>query len=186
MLDKTAKLRLFFGLELPDAIKQRLLTIQQPVAGARWQRADQLHLTLAFLGSVEVQQLANVRDAARNLPVKPFDLAVTGIGCFGDPDRPRNLWAGVQPAGELAELHDALVQRLAWLGFRQEKRRFRPHITLSRFRKGAGSVSDLLRVHKSLVSETFLVDGLALFESIQEKQGSVYRIVERFPFAGTE
>lgn len=184
-LDKTARLRLFFGLEIPDSIKQQLLTVQRPIAGARWQRADQLHLTLAFLGSVGVQHLAGVRDAARNLPVNPFELSVTGIGCFGHPDHPRNLWAGVQPVEDLARLQSALNERLVLFGFSQERRTFRPHITLSRFkRERAGSVADLLRAPESLVVGSFLVNRLSLFESTQGEGGSVYRIVERFPLIG--
>lgn len=185
-MDKPAKLRLFFGLEIPEPVKQRLLSIQQPVAGARWQRADQLHLTLAFLGSVEAQQLPVICDAARKLAVEPFDLAVSGVGCFGHPDHPKNLWAGVQPVDELAGLHEELCQRLAACGFGPEKRTFRPHITLSRFRKEAGSVRELLREHQAVQAGTFAVNQFALFESVCGGQGSVYQIIERFPLAGPE
>lgn len=185
MLDRAETLRLFFGLEIPESVKQQLLLIQRPVAGARWQRADQLHLTLAFLGSVEAQQLPGVRDAARNLPVKPFDLAVSGIGCFGEPDHPRNLWAGVQPVEELAELHDVLNQRLASYGFGQVRRTFRPHITLARFKKDAGSVVDLIETQESRPTGRFLVDRFALFKSVQGEHGSVYHIIERYPLAAS-
>ena len=185
-MDKPAKLRLFFGLELPDPVKQRLLTVQQPVAGARWQRADQLHLTLAFLGNVEAQRLPDVRDAARNLPVEPFDLTVTGIGCFGHPDRPKNLWAGVQPVDELTGLQSTLSQRLALSGLAQERRAFRPHITLARFRREPGSVRELLQKHQGVHAGTFWVARFALFESVLDEQGSVYQIIERFQLAGAE
>ncbi|MDL0430453.1 RNA 2',3'-cyclic phosphodiesterase [Marinobacter sp. TBZ242] len=180
-MDKVAKFRLFFGLELPDAVKQRLLTIQQPVAGARWQRADQLHLTLVFLGSVEEKQLPNVRDAARNLPVEPFSLTVSGIGCFGHPGRPKNLWAGVQPVDELAEVQSLLNQRLALSGFAQEKRTFWPHITLARFKNGADSVAGLLKSDERRHAGSFLVDRVTLFESLLGEGGSVYQVIERFP-----
>ncbi|KPP98019.1 RNA 2',3'-cyclic phosphodiesterase [Marinobacter sp. HL-58] len=179
-MDKTAKLRLFFGLEIPQAIKQRLLQIQQPVAGARWQRADQLHLTLAFLGSVDAGRLPVVCDAARNLPVEPFELTVCGIGCFGAPDRPKNLWAGVQPKEDLVRLHCALDQGLAQSGLAGERRRFHPHITLSRFKKGAGPVTELLQSPEQLVVGSFAVDRFALFQSVRGEQGSVYQIIERF------
>lgn len=185
MLDRAETLRLFFGLEIPESVKQQLLLIQRPLAGARWQRADQLHLTLVFLGSVEAQQLPGIRDAARNLPIKPFDLAVSGIDCFGEPDHPRNLWARVQPVEELADLHDALIQRLASCGFGQVRRTFRPHITLARFKKGPGSVADLLAAHERQPTGTFLVDRLALFKSVQSEHGSVYHIIERYPLAGS-
>lgn len=182
-MDKAGRLRLFFGLEIPDPVKHRLLAIQQPVAGARWQRSDQLHLTLAFLGSVEEKRLPAIADSARNLPVKPFDLTVAGVGCFGDPDHPKNLWAGVQPVTELAGLQVALNERLALAGFPQEQRRFRPHITLARFnRKQAGSVSEVLRIHREIQAGSFLVDSVALFRSIQGAHGSVYEVLDRFIF----
>lgn len=179
-MDKPAKLRLFFGLELPEPVKQRLLSVQRPVEGARWQRADQLHLTLAFLGSLEARLLPRLFDAARDLPIEPFALNVTGIGCFGHPDRPKNVWAGVRPKDELAELKSLLSQRLAYSGFAQEKRTFRPHVTLARFRKETGSVRDLLQNHHGFDAGTFCVHRLALFESITGEQGSVYQIIERF------
>lgn len=179
-MDKTARLRLFFGLELPDAIKQRLLTVQQPIAGARWQRADQLHLTLVFLGSVDNDQLPQVCNAARNLPMERFDASVSGIDCFGRPENPKNLWAGVHPAERLTELHEALNQRLSLYGFGQEKRRFRPHITLSRFRKEAGSVQKLLQAHKDFRAGTFRVDRITLYQSTQGADGSVYTVLDRF------
>ncbi|NMT64260.1 RNA 2',3'-cyclic phosphodiesterase [Marinobacter orientalis] len=183
-MDKEATRRLFFGLEIPTSVKQRLLSIQQPVAGARWQRADQLHLTLVFLGRVEAQQLPAIREAARNLPVKPFDLTVTGLGCFGSPDHPRNLWAGVQPVGKLAEMQSALSKRLASSGFGQEGRSFQPHITLARFKRDAGSVAELLQTHERRHAGSFLVGWLTLFESLPRQGGSVYHVVDRFPLAG--
>lgn len=184
-MNNTAKLRLFFGLEIPESIKQRLLSIQQPVAGARWQKAEQLHLTLAFLGSVEAQQLPNLCHASRNLPVKAFDLTVAGVGCFGHPDCPKNLWAGVQPEAELAQLHGALNQRLAASGFGSETRTFKPHITLARFKNAPGSVADLLRGPEALVAGSFTVNRFALFESAQGRHGSIYRVLERFPLVAT-
>jgi len=179
-VDRPQTLRLFFGLEIPESIKQRLLSIQAPVVGARWQSPEQLHLTLLFLGSVEKQQLPHIRNAARNLPVERFAGSVTGIDCFGRPEQPKNLWAGVQPVDRLTELHKALSQRLSLYGFGEEKRRFRPHITLSRFRREAGSVLDLLHAHKNFHAGDFTVDRFALYQSNQGEQGSVYTVLDRF------
>ncbi|MCL7944191.1 RNA 2',3'-cyclic phosphodiesterase [Marinobacter sp. ATCH36] len=183
-MDKPVKHRLFFGLDLPESVKQQLLSIQRPLAGARWQRADQLHLTLAFLGSVEEQHLPVLREVVRNLPVLPFDLAISGVGCFGKPDRPKNLWAGVRPVQKLEELQAGLNQRLASVGFAQEKRSFQPHVTLCRFKKEAGSVAELLQDYDELLIEPFQVDRFALFESVQGERGSVYHVVETYPLSG--
>lgn len=179
-MDKPQTHRLFFGLEIPEPIKQRLLSIQRPVTGARWQCAEQLHLTLLFLGNVNADQLADVRNAARNLPMERFDASVAGIDCFGRPERPMNLWAGVQPVDRLTALHEVLNQRLALYGLGEEQRRFRPHITLARFRREAGSVLDLLDIHKNFHAGAFPVERFALYQSAQGSNGSVYTVLDRF------
>ena len=45
--------RLFVALAIPDAVAQSLLLLQGGVPGARWQRREQLHLTLRFIGEVD-------------------------------------------------------------------------------------------------------------------------------------
>ncbi|MEP1214477.1 MAG: RNA 2',3'-cyclic phosphodiesterase [Marinobacter sp.] len=185
-MDKPQTRRLFFGVEIPEGIKQRLLWIQTPMVGARWQTPEQMHLTLVFLGSVEAQRFEDVREAARNLPLKPFELTVAGLGCFGHPDHPKNLWAGVHSVDELAELKGMLSQRLAFSGFALEKRAFRPHITLARFKKESSSVREVLQKHQAFHAGTFLVTTFALVESNIGEQGSVYQVVETFPLVGAE
>src|SRR5680860_205184 len=100
---------IFFGLEIPDQIKTRLLKLRAEVSGAKCQSVEQMHITLLFLGDVEEERLSAVCEAARHIPLTPFELSVTGLGCFGQPRAPpRNLWAGVQPVAPVASLHSAL------------------------------------------------------------------------------
>lgn len=173
--------RLFFGLEIPAHIKARLLKARAEVPGARWQSAEQMHITLLFLGGVEQERLPAVCEAARHIPLAPFELSVTGLGCFGQPCAPRNLWAGVQPAAPVAHLHGEIKSRMEGLGFTGEDRAFRPHITLSRFRRQPGSVEGLLAEYEGMGFGAFHVDQFVLFKSEPGAGGSVYTVVERFP-----
>ncbi|WP_375169695.1 RNA 2',3'-cyclic phosphodiesterase [Marinobacter sp.] len=172
--------RLFFALDLPARVRRQLLRLQAPVPGARWQNDAQLHLTLLFLGRVTEQAVPEVCAAARDLPVARFDLEVRGLGCFGRPETPRNLWAGVQPTAPVVALNDALRQRLAPLGYELETRPFRPHITLARFRQRRGSVAPVLAEHDQDTFGPVSVDNFVLLESTQGPHGSVYTVVERF------
>lgn len=178
--------RLFFGLEIPPRIKARLLDVQVPVTGARWQSPEQLHLTLLFLGAVDDEQVPAVRAAARSVRQLPFRLTVSGLQCFGQPERPRNLWAGVTPAGPPGTLHDALESMVCSLGRDPERRAFLPHITLARFKRQAGSVETLLAEHGDAVFGDFPVDEFCLFESAQGRSGSVYSVLERFPLRSND
>ncbi len=178
--------RLFFGLEIPAEIKSRLLMVRTQVSGAKWQSAEQLHLTLAFLGSVADEQVVSVRDAARRIQMEPFPLGVSGLGCFGQPQAPRTLWAGVRPEAPVAGLHEALRVQMQSLGIATESRAFCPHITLARFRRQAGSVEALLKGHGERNFGQFPVTAFGLFESKSGAAGSVYTVIERFPLRGVD
>ncbi|MCK7549428.1 RNA 2',3'-cyclic phosphodiesterase [Marinobacter koreensis] len=173
--------RVFFGLEVPFSVKQRLLAVQTDINGARWQGRHQLHLTLAFIGSVDDAGLETLRRAACRVTAPAFELRVQGLGVFGKPDHPRNLWAGISPEHPVIELHERLTDSLSGAGFAQEKRRFRPHITVSRFRRNAGSVASLLDAHGSTGFGAMAVTEFVLYESTPGAGGSVYTVLDRFP-----
>ncbi|MDI9244648.1 RNA 2',3'-cyclic phosphodiesterase [Marinobacter sp. CHS3-4] len=172
--------RVFFGLELPPEITERLMDIRSDIPGAKWQSASQLHITLLFLGSVEEAQLTALCDSARDIRLEPFSLQIKSLGCFGSPQTPRNLWAGVQPREPLARLRASLQGRVEELGFVCESRKFCPHITLSRFKRDAGSVEALLAENGERAFGQFPVTEFALFDSTPGQTGSVYRVIERF------
>lgn len=176
--------RIFFGLELPPEIKGRLLKVRSAVPGAKWQSTEQLHITLLFLGSVEDELVSAVCDHAREIQMEPFMLGVAGLSCFGHPQKPRNLWVGVQPEAPVASLHDGLKGRMTNLGFAMGGRTFRPHITLARFKGQAGSVEGLLTEHADSGFGHFPVTEFVLFGSRPGPTGSVYTVLERFPLRG--
>lgn len=173
--------RIFFGLELPSEIKERLLKVRAKVPGAKWQSAEQLHITLLFLGRVEENRLEAVVGSACDIRPTAFELEVSGLGCFGQSRRPRNLWAGVQPEAPVAAIHEALGQQMENLGFEAERRSFLPHITLARFKRQPGSVEGLLAEQGASVFGQFEVTEFALFDSRPGPAGSVYRVIDRFP-----
>lgn len=126
--------RLFFALNCP---------LEQRKAVAQWRSALQLrsgrtvpaenfHLTLMFLGSVDVAQIAEVCTAAAKVRVPGVPLQVT-------LDR-LDTWrrAGVlvlaseQAPAELLRLVYALEQAMLPFGFEESSKEFRPHLTLMR------------------------------------------------------
>jgi 2'-5' RNA ligase len=68
--------RLFFGLEIPPDVAQALRKVERPVEGARWQSAEQLHLTLVFLGDVPEARMEHATDTARRVHSAPFELTI--------------------------------------------------------------------------------------------------------------
>ena len=176
--------RVFFGLEVPDTVKKRLLALQGPVKGAKWQSRNQLHLTLAFLGTVNEESVPDLCQAAAGVEAPAFELLVAGLHTFGQAERPRNLWAGVSGDEALRNLQQQLASQLAEAGFESGHSGFQPHITIARFRKQPGSVAPLLNEHGDERFGPMPVTEFVLFESTPGHSGSVYTVIERFPLAG--
>ncbi|MBN1512527.1 MAG: RNA 2',3'-cyclic phosphodiesterase [Phycisphaerae bacterium] len=134
-------MRLFVAIELEGRIKDALGRAQASLAthdrAVRWVTQDQMHLTLVFLGEVADGRVPAVCDAVRRAVgrCRPFDLTVSGSGCFPPGGGVRVVWVGVQePTGRLQSLQAAVAEELEAMGFPKEDRPFSPHLTLGRVR----------------------------------------------------
>src|SRR5256884_8852114 len=109
----------------------------QDLPGLRWVDPAGIHLTLAFLGELNDQQLAEAIRAAelsaRSIP--SFEYRLSHPDIFGSPRQPRVIWIGVEePVGNLQLLHHQLNLELAQRGFEIDTRPFAPHLTLARIK----------------------------------------------------
>ena len=101
-----------------------------------WVAADNLHITLKFLGGIEDTRLSDIADAVgAAADVRAFDIELRGVGAFPTPTRPRVIWAGAADAPAFAELAAGVDRALVALGFPPEERGFTPHVTLGRVRE---------------------------------------------------
>jgi 2'-5' RNA ligase len=137
-----ARVRTFIAIDPGKPIRDRMVALQQNLARAgtelKWVEPENLHVTLLFLGEVDMLDVprvcAAVAESAREHPA--FPLSVEGTGCFPNARRPRVLWVGLgQGKQEVVALHDSLEGPLLELGcYRREERQYSPHITLGRVR----------------------------------------------------
>jgi 2'-5' RNA ligase len=137
--------RLFTAVSIPDDIRARLdaaLEVVRPtLPQVRWVDADLWHVTLVFLGERPSAQVEPIRDVVAGVGanIAPFTLGLSGIGAFPNQNRPRVLWAGIEPgAGELENLHRALLADLIQAGLAGPDDHFSAHLTLGRVRDTAG------------------------------------------------
>jgi RNA 2',3'-cyclic 3'-phosphodiesterase len=126
-------LRLFIALVPPPELRRQLGELAEMAhARCRGRRMpnESLHLTLAFLGEVNEERAAALSEWLPSFRVVPDRWQLDRWGHFR---RPQILWAGSQaPQPELEALHHALWHDLALHGFKAERRRFLPHVTLMR------------------------------------------------------
>ncbi len=91
---------------------------------------ENLHLTLAFLGNVENQQIACLFDIAERICTVRFDLK---LDLVIRKLQSNMIWLTTdQSPVELISLVDALRLELQANGFRTDDRPFKAHITLAR------------------------------------------------------
>ena len=169
--------RLFVAIDLPEATKDQILSLRaDDLPPGRWPRRDALHLTLHFIGDVPEAVARAYQRVLADVDEPAFDLRIQGLGQFPINDRPRVIWAGLQNIPALRALHEAVGAALESEGFRRERRRFHPHITLMRFRKPIrrGLASKWLQAHIDFYADPFRVEQFILYESDLQPSGAAY------------
>src|SRR5947209_714090 len=110
-----ARVRTFLAIDPSKPIRDRIVALQNTLARGgtevKWVEPDNLHVTLLFLGEVDMLEVPAlcqaVGDTTQRHPA--FPMTVETAGCFPNPRRPRILWVGVgEGAQEVVALHDAL------------------------------------------------------------------------------
>lgn len=133
--------RLFFAIRMPKEALPALELAQDhlPKQGARLSLAHEFHLTLKFLGEVEALTEMQVRIAARNVAkaltftLEDLELSFVKPEIFYNKNNdPTVVSVGVRMSEALYQFHYELEAALDPFGFRIEKHRFKPHITLAR------------------------------------------------------
>ena len=150
-MSTTTSIRLFFALDA-RAQAEPLLAIQQqwlqaiasttaPVRGTSQPAsqpspvsAENLHLTLLFLGHQPTSQIPLLSQQASQvveaLALPPFAIRLDRLGLF---PKARVAWmAPSQPPERLLQLEAQLRQAVMALGIPVEERPYRPHVTLLR------------------------------------------------------
>jgi 2'-5' RNA ligase len=132
--------------------------------GLRWVPPGALHITLAFLGPVEADQVAQVRARIAGLAAKHalMTRATGRLGAFARPGSARVLWYGVaDPDGGLSTLAEDLAEAL-----QLETEPYRPHVTLARARRRSVDLRGWIEAaSESAPDGTIAVDELHVMRS---------------------
>jgi RNA 2',3'-cyclic 3'-phosphodiesterase len=185
--------RSFVAVLLPEPVRAGLAAVSAELRGRApglaWVRADNLHLTLRFLGDVEAVTLGRVREAVTVAAgaVSPFTVTLGGLGGFPAERAPRVVWAGVVlGAAGLGALYAALEEALVARGIPGDRRAFHPHVTLARARdpRGAGRLASLLGVGPSFGEVP--VRALHLMRAELHPLGARYSVLTEASLADTQ
>lgn len=177
-------MRLFLAIPMPDSVTERLIDLQHPIEGVRWEQSEKFHITLKFLGDTKADGAQKLQSALNTIEIPSFSIALSGLGYFPRGRQPRVLWAGVKKNDPLQKLHSEIENKCTDLGFDPENRSFKPHITIGRV-KGASKdeITAFLKEHDQFQIHEVQVDEFVLFESKLFPDGAKHLRKETFNLA---
>jgi 2'-5' RNA ligase len=175
------RLRLFVALLLPEEAVSRLVEWQgreltgRP--GVRLVPRENLHVTLAFLGSTPAGEVQPIADAARAAarageppvfePVRYRETRSVGMIVLSDEER------------RATTLAERLFDALEGLGlYEREQREWLPHVTVIRFRERPRLAPSMPLLGPVVSSE------MAVMMSRLRPSGAQYEVLESVPLGG--
>jgi 2'-5' RNA ligase len=178
--------RIFTGLEIPAEAGQALSLLRGGLPGARWIDPENYHLTLRFIGDVDVATAHEIVSLLGRVNRPPFDLRIDSLASFGGK-KPRALVATVANSPALMDLqaeHERLMQRV---GLAPEGRKYTPHVTLARLRDTSSrQVADYLAGRGYFPPLSVHAARFVLYSSRASVGGGPYVVEADFPLERDE
>ncbi len=169
--------RAFVAVDIPDDVKAAISSVDLHGL-ARSVDAQQLHITMNFLGYLNQNRLEHAADVIRGYRHGRFDISVEGGGTFESRGRGVAFVGIRNGAAELLDIHTQLKSLFERAGIPQEDRAFTPHITFARFRgldrSKLQALDDVVNSIKARSFGSFTCGGLELKRSILTGSGPVY------------
>ena len=160
-------MRLFVAIQLSDEMKKSITAslhdMKQKGIKGNYVPLQNLHLTLAFIG--ETDEPGKVKDALKNIQIKPFKLSLSEMGTFDDL-----LWVGIKGNQGLSAAAKTVRDALDSAGINYDKKSFEPHITIIRKLSGnwkqiPAPKGDMMVKKVSLMKTTFK-DGKPVYSEV--------------------
>jgi len=190
-----ARLRAFLAIPLTHALRQALereilsMRDESWATAVRFVRGEGLHVTLRFLGDIPRSDIdAVVGQVVRAVSgLSSFDVALHEIALFPSWRRPHVVAAVLERSEPLAELAARIEASVVSLGFKPERRPFRGHVTLGRWRGRAGRATERTErpeLRGELDSYSLPVERVVLYRSQLSHAGARYSELASLSLAG--
>jgi len=139
--------------------------VRQRVEHRRVARADDLHLTLAFIGDLADEVAFDVADSVAKLRFKPFAWQLDTLGFFEEAGV---VWVGatVETVRPLTDLADRIRALLDQMNVAYDRKPLAPHVTLLRGVKRFAA--------QKVAPTLWRIESIALYRSAPARQASRY------------
>ncbi|MDY6993095.1 MAG: RNA 2',3'-cyclic phosphodiesterase [Pseudomonadota bacterium] len=168
--------RVFFALWPDERTRQQLSQLSQQLTqgiSGRIIDTDNLHLTLVFIGSVDLQRRQCLETVASAIQAQRFTLVFDQLGYWR---KPQIFWLGATHIpSALSTLVNQLTTELQVCGYQPESRPYKTHITLMR------QVSSLPQPLARILPLSWSVETFCLLRSLTLNQGVHYQLINQWP-----
>ncbi len=176
--------RLFIALPLESAVKEDLRPVSENLNRygqlLKVVDPDNYHITLKFLGNMDEEKAREIIEDFHeydiDLPGVPVE--IKGLGAFPRVKDPRVIWIGIEgDIDALSRLNTGIQDFSFRHGYEREERRFRPHLTIARARKGRKPENRMIQYIEENRETEFgktSFDRIVLYESVLREDGPVY------------
>ncbi|MHA1425530.1 MAG: RNA 2',3'-cyclic phosphodiesterase [Candidatus Helarchaeota archaeon] len=174
-------MRCFLCIEIkkPEIINQ-IVKFQEALkfidAKIKFVEVENLHLTLKFLGEVNLALVNEIFSVMKQIPFSSFNILLQNVGSF-PKSRPRVIWIGISEGqSELISIMTFLDQNLKKLGIKSEKRKPKTHLTVGRIKyvKDSKTLFTILQRWNNFTFGDFTVNSIQLKKSILTPKGPIY------------
>ncbi len=173
--------RLFTGLELPEVVVGQLALMRGGVVGARWLEPEDYHITLRFIGDIDLRTARDIDDTLGDIRRPEAPVRFEGLSWFGG-DKPRAIVAKVKAEAALMDLQAEQERRLRRIGIEPETRKYTPHVTLARLRGvGQAALASYLATRGALVADSFAAERFVLYSAREGSGGGPYVVEAAYP-----
>lgn len=169
--------KLFVGVGLDPRTRSRCtevaLRLERSGLRARFEAPEKLHITLAFLGWVEMDRVEVISKTLSRVAAggRPFNMTLDKVGAFPHERNPHVVWVGSRGGSpEFRVLAKALRDAYEELGFELRKDAL-AHVTLARIREDRTRVP-LIDIKPIRID----VRELTLFESLPGGRTTRYEV----------
>ena len=176
-------IRTFIAVDLNPRIKKTIKHIQNYLDRAncdvKWVKPENIHLTLKFLGDINIKEIDALTQLLSNLlqNIKPIETEFTLLNAFPDISQPHIIWAGLKDDSQkIAHLVKFLEKSLGRIGFKEEQKPFRPHITIGRIRtqNNISNLSHALSDYTVPDTQTQTIKHITLYKSTLTSHAPIY------------
>ena len=179
--------RIFLALtpnkELNDQIielKKELKNTVLSDAEITWQKNNDHHLTVNFVGSMEPEQIEEMYTGLTGINfMNNLEVNITSIAFFPNEDS-QLLVAVIKTSNALQNVFNKVDEIVTRIGFGSSLKNFRPHITLGRFKDKTRPTYTFEKFEELSLSSK--INSLDVYESEFDKGKTSYSLLKNFEF----